>query len=124
MVDHRLQVGFFRTTFNLDLPKGYDVPLSIEFDSTFGHYRAQLYVNGWQMGKRIANIGPQTSFPVHRGILNYAGENVVAVSLWALGEQEADLRIPSLRIVKGGGVYESALDEVDITGARWEEVRG
>jgi len=53
-------VGFFRTTFNLKLPKGYDIPLSIVFDSQPGHYRAQLYsVNGWQLGKRIADVGPQ-----------------------------------------------------------------
>ncbi|KAJ7874468.1 galactose-binding domain-like protein, partial [Mycena leptocephala] len=81
-------VGFFRTTFNLNLPKGYDIPLSFLFDAAVGHYRgtpSQLYVNGWQMGKRIANIGPQTAFPVHEGILNYHGQNTVVLSLWALG---------------------------------------
>ncbi|KAG6841701.1 hypothetical protein C0991_007973 [Blastosporella zonata] len=115
-------VGFFRTTFNLNLPKGYDVPLSIEFDSQEGHYRAQLYVNGWQMGKRVANIGPQTSFPVHQGIFNYNGENVIAVSLWALGDQEEDLKIPTLRLV-ANGKYEAALGDVEVTGATWEQVR-
>lgn len=24
----------------------------------------QLYVNGWQFGRRVANLGPQTIFPV------------------------------------------------------------
>ncbi|KAG6868404.1 hypothetical protein C0993_003640 [Termitomyces sp. T159_Od127] len=102
-------VGFFRTTFNLNLPGNHDVPLSIVFEDMPGHYRAQLYINGWQMGKRVANIGPQTSFVVHQGILNYEGENVIGVSLWALGEDEGDLKIPSLRIERGGGVYEGGV---------------
>ncbi|KAG6916276.1 hypothetical protein DXG01_007562 [Tephrocybe rancida] len=117
-------VGFFRTTFTLDLPEGYDVPLSIEFAPAAGHYRAQLYINGWQMGKRVANIGPQTVFPVHQGILNYSGENVIGVSLWALGEEEGDLRVPSLRIIRGGGVYETSIGDVKAEGAAWGDVRG
>jgi len=48
-------------------------------------------VNGYQYGKYISNIGPQTSFPVPEGILNHRGTNWVAVSLWALGEEGAKL---------------------------------
>ncbi|KAJ7758802.1 glycoside hydrolase superfamily [Mycena maculata] len=95
-------VGFFRTTFTLDLPAGYDIPLSFVFDSAVGQYRAQLYVNGWQMGKRIANLGPQTAFPVHEGILNYHGENTVVLSLWALANGTDDMRIPSFALVANG----------------------
>ncbi|KAG6849248.1 hypothetical protein H0H93_010062 [Arthromyces matolae] len=119
-------VGFFRTTFKLNFPKGYDIPLSIVFDDTPGHYRAQLYVNGWQMGKRVANIGPQTSFVVHEGILNYNGDNVIGVSFWALGEDGADLKIPTLKIVRGGGVYEGGVDGVSgdwWEGADWKTLR-
>lgn len=79
------------------------------------------------MGKRVGNIGPQTSFVVHQGILNYGGENVIGVSLWALGDDEVDLRIPSLRIVRGGGVYEGGVGGVGVQwwqGAGWEELRG
>ena len=58
-------VGFFATTFELDIPEGTDVPLSFTFDDgvpmTNGvsgqPYRALLFVNGWMMGKRIANLG-------------------------------------------------------------------
>jgi hypothetical protein len=52
-------VGFFRTEFTLDIPKGLDVRLSFEFeDGTEGQpYRAILFVNGWNMGKRVANLG-------------------------------------------------------------------
>ncbi|KAG5637346.1 hypothetical protein H0H81_004903 [Sphagnurus paluster] len=115
-------VGFFRTTFTLNLPKGYDVPLSIVFDSQPGQYRAQLYVNGWQLGKRIANLGPQTSFVVQEGILNYSGQNVVAVSLWSLGSKPEDLKIPSLRIV-AGPAYEGGVTGIVVDNPGWEKLR-
>jgi hypothetical protein len=59
------------------------------------------------MGKYVANIGPQHVFPVHQGILNYHGENTVAVSLWAVGNQTADLSIASIEmqvdaVLRGG----------------------
>ncbi|KAI5120764.1 hypothetical protein M0805_004727 [Coniferiporia weirii] len=79
-------VGFFVTTFDLKLPADMDVPISFLFDggstSTTQPYRAILFVNGWMMGKRVGNLGPQTKFPVHQGILDYNGENTVAVALW------------------------------------------
>lgn len=64
-------VGFFVTTFNLNIPKGTDVPLSFTFDDgvlmTNGvsgqPYRAILFVNGWMMGKRVANLGCAHRFP-------------------------------------------------------------
>ena len=66
------------TTFELNVPRGRDVPLSFVFDKgsedTNTPYRAILFVNGWMMGKRVGNLGPQTKFPVHEGILDYHGK--------------------------------------------------
>lgn len=67
-------VAFYQTSFSLDLPKGYDIPLHFNFanttiDGQAAAYRAQLWVNGYQFGKYINNIGPQTSFPVPQGEL-------------------------------------------------------
>lgn len=85
-------VGFFTTTFELDVPSGYDVPMSFVFgNSTIANYRCQLFVNGWQFGKYVANFGPQTNFPVPEGILNHNGINTVALTLWALNEDGAKL---------------------------------
>jgi hypothetical protein len=50
-------VGFFVTTFDLRVPRGYDVPMSFVFDNRQQPYRAQIFVNGWNMGKRVANLG-------------------------------------------------------------------
>ena len=67
-------VGFFVTTFRLDVPKGVDAMMSFAFSKEEGPYRALLFVNGWKFGKRVANIGPQTVFPVPPGILDCGGE--------------------------------------------------
>lgn len=54
-------VGFFVTTFNLNIPQNTDVPISFVFDggstATTSPYRAYLFVNGWMMGKRVGNLG-------------------------------------------------------------------
>ncbi|KAL5358314.1 putative beta-galactosidase E [Aspergillus floccosus] len=98
-------VAFYTTSFALDLPLGYDTPLSFVFNGsvpgstsrTWFDYRCQLFVNGYQFGKYVNALGPQTSFPVPEGILNHNGINYVAVTLWALGGEGA--RIGSLELV-------------------------
>ncbi|ORY56373.1 putative beta-galactosidase [Pseudomassariella vexata] len=86
-------VGFYAASCELDIPAGYDVPLSFVFANTTdaggapADLRVQLYVNGWQFGKYINNLGPQIAFPVPEGTLNYAGTNYLAITLWS---QEAD----------------------------------
>lgn len=49
-------VGFFATSFDLHMPTGYDVPLSVKFsnstkDGVPTEFRVQLFVSGWQFGK-------------------------------------------------------------------------
>lgn len=39
----------------------------------------------------VNNLGPQTSFPVPQGILNYSGINYVAITLWSQSEDGAQL---------------------------------
>ncbi|KAJ7283442.1 glycoside hydrolase family 35 protein [Mycena rebaudengoi] len=93
-------VGFYRTTFNLDIPAGVDYPLAVVFtNSTINpHFRAQLYVNGYQFGRYVNHIGPQRSFPVPQGILNYKGANTLAVSLWAAGAGGAKIEALDLKL--------------------------
>ncbi|KAL8950628.1 MAG: hypothetical protein Q9222_003359 [Ikaeria aurantiellina] len=107
-------VAFYTTNFNLSLPSGYDIPLSFVFtnstsnstrDDSVSNYRSQLYVNGYQFGKYVNSIGPQTSFPVPEGILNYHGTNYIALSLWALdavGAKVADLQLASTAEIQSG----------------------
>lgn len=77
-------VAFYAADIDLDLPTGYDIPLSLTIDdATSSAYRLQLYVNGYQFGKYVNNIGPQHVYPVPEGIWDYHGTNRVAVSLWS-----------------------------------------
>jgi hypothetical protein len=98
-------VRFYSMSFDLDMPEGYDIPLSFVFNNgTAGNanvtnYRSMLFVNGYQFGKYVHNIGPQGSFPVPEGILNYHGRNWLAVSLWALDAGGA--KIDGLELVAG-----------------------
>lgn len=81
MASSQAGVGWFTTSFKLDVPRGHDVPLFVTFSNTTSPapaYRAQLYVNGYQFGKYANIMGPQTSFPVPEGILDYHGEKWVA----------------------------------------------
>ncbi|KAI0738816.1 glycoside hydrolase superfamily [Daedaleopsis nitida] len=90
-------VGFFVTTFDLAFPQNSDGSVSFQFeDENSQPYRALLFVNGWMFGKRVANLGPQTKFPVPPGILNYRGKNTIAVALWAMNSTTVS---PSLRLV-------------------------
>lgn len=56
-------VGIFRTTFDLDLPKDMDIPISVLVEgldvggSNGKTYRSQIYVNGWQFGRFVSNLG-------------------------------------------------------------------
>lgn len=72
-------VRFYRTTINLDIPEGWDVPLGFFMKIEKGAAaRAELFVNGWQFGKYVSDIGPQTMFPVFPGIIHPKGKNTVA----------------------------------------------
>ncbi|KAL9091821.1 MAG: hypothetical protein Q9159_001193 [Coniocarpon cinnabarinum] len=84
-------VGFYGVNFDLDLPKGYDIPLSFSFTNNTSASRTNLYVNGYQFGKYVSNVGPQQLFPVPEGILNHQGSNYVAVTLFNMDAQGANL---------------------------------
>ncbi|EMC91653.1 glycoside hydrolase family 35 protein [Baudoinia panamericana UAMH 10762] len=112
-------VMFYSTTFNLSMPQGYDIPLSFSFSNTtttnqssVPSYRCQIYVNGYQFGKYVHNIGPQDAFPVPEGIWNYHGSNYVAVSLWSL--EAAGAKVGNLSLV-AGSVIQSGYGPVSLS---------
>ncbi|KAI0142825.1 glycoside hydrolase family 35 protein [Xylariaceae sp. FL1272] len=117
-------VRLYAASFELDIPSGYDVPLSFVFANTteVSNFRVQLYVNGWQFGKYVNNLGPQTSFPVPEGVLNYSGTNYLALTLWAQDAEGAKLGGLSLvaNAVIQSGMKKPALTWNDV----WEEREG
>ncbi|ESK87049.1 glycoside hydrolase family 35 protein [Moniliophthora roreri MCA 2997] len=116
-LDAEAGVGFFVTTFELDTPCGIDIMMSFVFEEEFGlPYRALLFVNGWMMGKRVGNLGPQAKFPVHEGILNYHGMNTMAIALWAM-EPGIDI-VPQLRLVVDS-VFEGGVGRIEVNNPGW-----
>ncbi|KAK7695246.1 hypothetical protein QCA50_002436 [Cerrena zonata] len=87
----------YRTTFNLNIPAGSDIPIALKFERTpTSSYRSIIYINGWQFGRFNSRDGPQTLFPLPEGILNHNGKNELLVTLWSLdgaGAKVADLEL-------------------------------
>ncbi|KAK1146759.1 hypothetical protein N8T08_002520 [Aspergillus melleus] len=97
-------LAFYTTEFELSMPDGWDIPLSVEFARTSTpakRYRVQLFVNGWQFGKHNGHLGPQTSFPVPEGIFNYKGKNTIALTVWSQEEGEAAAALDGVSLKAG-----------------------
>lgn len=87
-------IRFYRTVVPLKIPNGLDVSLSLKLSAPGSNkLRAQLFVNGYQYGRYNPYIGNQIDFPIHAGILNYDGDNTIALSIWAQSEEGAKVGI-------------------------------
>ncbi|KAK0636102.1 glycoside hydrolase superfamily [Bombardia bombarda] len=85
-------VQFYRTVVTLDIPATMDVSLGFRFtpvDPAKVGYRVYLYVNGYQYGRYYPSIASENMFPVPVGVLDYGGDNVVGLAVWALTEDGA-----------------------------------
>jgi hypothetical protein len=101
-------VAFYVTKFKLDVDRGLDVPIGIELSAPQGTVaRVMFFINGYQYGKYVPHIGPQTRFPLQPGLVNMNGENTLAVSLWAQTEQGA--KLADIKLIKYG-VYETGFN--------------
>lgn len=102
-------IRVFRTVVPLSVPEGLDVSISFQFSapgngsskSTFvpddaahsNQVRALLFVNGYQYGRFNPYIGNQITFPVPTGILDYDGDNTIAVTLWSQSAQGVEVKL-------------------------------
>ncbi|PMD66574.1 glycoside hydrolase family 35 protein [Hyaloscypha bicolor E] len=94
-------IRFYITTFHLNLDSDLDVPLGIELSAPAGTVaRVMIWVNGYQYGKFVPHIGPQTRFPVPPGVINNRGLNTVALSLWAMSDEGA--KLDSVKLISYG----------------------
>ncbi|KAL7931063.1 glycoside hydrolase family 35 protein [Trichoderma chlorosporum] len=118
-------IAYYAAKLRLDIPADkYDVPLSFVFDNTTSAapYRALLYVNGFQYGKYVSSIGPQTEFPVPEGILNYNGDNWIGVALWALESHGA--KVPGLTLKSRSPILTSRNKVELVQGPAYEKRQG
>jgi beta-galactosidase len=90
-------VTWYRTRVPLDLPRGQDTSLGLEIKDPPGrHYRATIFVNGWQMGNYIAELGPQHRFPIPDGVIDPHGNNDITIAVWKTDRSPGGLGTVSL----------------------------
>jgi beta-galactosidase GanA len=82
--------SWYRTTFRLHVPRADDASLGITIGDpstprSNANYRALIFVNGWNMGQYIANVGPQHTFVVPNGVLDPRGVNTLAIAVTSDG---------------------------------------
>jgi hypothetical protein len=102
--------AWYRTTFNLHIPRIDDASLGITIGDpskpqSSANYRALIFVNGWNVGQYIANIGPQHTFVVPNGVLNPDGRNTLAIAVTSSGGSGDGLEkvsLTDLGTVRGG----------------------
>ncbi|MBY8829666.1 glycoside hydrolase family 35 protein [Hephaestia mangrovi] len=102
--------AWYRTRFTLDVPKSDDATIGVQIgDPTTPRsprrYRVLIFVNGWNMGQFIANVGPQRVFPIPPGIMNNHGANTLALAVTGDGKPGDALeavKLVTMYHVRGG----------------------
>ena len=75
-------VAWYRTTFDLHEPHGIDASLGLTIsDTPTKAYRALIFLNGWNLGQYVNNVGPQHTFVLPNGILKARGANTLAIAV-------------------------------------------
>jgi hypothetical protein len=87
-------IYFYRTIIPLNVPANVDASFAFVLNApTSKHIRVQLFVNGYQYGRFNPYVGNEKKFPVPPGILNYAGDNVIGLSVWAQSVEGAKVDV-------------------------------
>ncbi len=102
--------AWYRTTFNLHIPAADDASLGLTIGNpatpqSAANYRALIFVNGWNMGQYIADVGPQHTFVIPNGVLNPDGHNTLAIAVTSNGGAGNGLEkvaLTNLGTVRGG----------------------
>jgi beta-galactosidase GanA len=109
-------IGWYRTSFSLDLPSRGYVPVAVQIGGPgpgagTKDYRAFIFVNGWMIGRYVNNVGPQHQFYVPAGILNDHGGNTLAIAVWGLDDTGGGLDQVSL-VAEGNQAGGIPVDQV------------
>jgi beta-galactosidase GanA len=102
--------SWYRTTFDLHVPAGEDSSIGLTIGDpsvprSGGHYRVLIFLNGWNMGQYIADVGPQHTFVLPTGVLDPRGRNTLALAVTSDGGAANALesvRLTDLGTVRGG----------------------
>jgi beta-galactosidase GanA len=109
-VDAPAGTSWYRTTFDLRVPAGEDSSIGLTLGDpavprSGGHYRVLIFLNGWNLGQYIADVGPQHTFVLPTGILDPHGRNTLALAVTSdggPGNALEDVHLTELATVRGG----------------------
>ncbi|WP_210115812.1 beta-galactosidase [Acidipropionibacterium timonense] len=86
-------VRWYRATFDLSVPKGQDTAFEVVVKPSgqgqgidgvgADHSQATIFVNGWNTGVYVGDVGPQTRFPIPAGFIDPHGTNSIAIAVAA-----------------------------------------
>jgi beta-galactosidase GanA len=83
-------VRWYRTDFTFAPPPGVDASIGLTLtDASTRAYRAQIFLNGWNLGQYINDVGPQHTFVLPNGILHANASNSLALAVLADGTTPA-----------------------------------
>jgi hypothetical protein len=83
-------VRWYRTSFTFAPPHGVDASVGLTLTDASAHaYRVQIFLNGWNVGQYINDVGPQRTFALPNGILRANASNVLALAVLADGTTPA-----------------------------------
>ncbi|MFE6195193.1 beta-galactosidase [Streptomyces sp. NPDC057838] len=84
--ERRQGVTWYRTGFRLDVDPGVDASVGLVLDDDPARaYRVQIFLNGWNLGQYINDVGPQHTFVLPNGILRTRGANTLALAVLSDG---------------------------------------
>ena len=114
-------VEWYRTNVHLDIPADQDVPIALRIhDAVPRHYRALVFVNGWQVGRYISDVGPQTDFELPPGVLHTHGDNTIAIASWSTAY---DGGLGDVSLVAQGN-YRTSIRPADVPAPGYEVLKG
>ncbi|CAA9960047.1 beta-galactosidase B [Pyrenophora teres f. maculata] len=116
-------IKFYRTTFPLDVPKDVDASFAFILNATGPKtVRVQLFVNGYQYARFNPYVGNEIKFPIPPGILNYAGDNVIGLSVWAQKDDGAKIDVQFVQEYAVESSWSSRFDS-EYLRPKWTEER-
>ncbi|MEU4239797.1 beta-galactosidase [Actinoplanes sp. NPDC026619] len=82
--------SWYRTAFDLRIPAELDASIGLTIGDpsvprSGGHYRVLVFLNGWNLGQYIADVGPQHTFALPNGVLDPHGHNTLALAVTSDG---------------------------------------